>query len=125
MHIWEKVPTFASWFFHNSLRLKVKVRAELSGDSFLLKDHESLRTLRTAEGSFLFSQTTGSLKVRLHVIHKLRAPSEVIRLGALFLCLSDAESGEVGRRGDREAMRSLQRHDVRDRERHPLQLVPL
>ena len=61
LHIWDKVPTFASWFFHNSIRLKVKVRAELSGDSFLLKDHESLRTLRTAEGSFLFSQTTCSL----------------------------------------------------------------
>ena len=45
LHIWDKVPTFASWFFHNSIRLKVKVRAELSGDSFLLKDLGSLRTL--------------------------------------------------------------------------------
>lgn len=40
-----KARIFAPWFFHNSIRLKVKVRAELSGDSFLLKDLGSLRTL--------------------------------------------------------------------------------
>ena len=52
LHSSDKVPTFASWFFHNSIRLKVKVRTELSGDSFFLKGHESPHS---GGDSFLFA----------------------------------------------------------------------